>query len=78
MATSSITTSTASSDSATATATERTPRAPSSTPIFGSMRLTRSDRAPGELRKFFVNNHYSIRKLMVEMMAIEEKGYDAQ
>jgi len=35
-------------------------------------------RTPAELRNFFVKNHYSIRKLMVEMMAIEEKGYEAQ
>ncbi len=35
-------------------------------------------RAPAELRNFFVKNHYSIRKLMVEMIAIEEKGYDAK
>ena len=35
-------------------------------------------RTPAELRSFFVKNHYNIRKLMVEIMAIEEKGYDAQ
>jgi hypothetical protein len=34
-------------------------------------------RTPTELRNFFVKNHYSIRKLMVEMMAIEEKGHEA-
>jgi Protein of unknown function (DUF1588) len=35
-------------------------------------------RTPTELRSFFVNNHYSIRKLMVEMMVLQEKGYDAK
>jgi hypothetical protein len=35
-------------------------------------------RAPSELRNFFVKNHFNIRKLIVDMMAIEEKGYDAQ
>ena len=34
-------------------------------------------RTRTELRNFFVKNQYSIRKLMVEMMAIEEKGYEA-
>jgi hypothetical protein len=32
-------------------------------------------RTPAELRNFFVKNHYNIRKLMVEIMAIEEKGH---
>jgi hypothetical protein len=35
-------------------------------------------RTPAELRKFFMKNNYNIRKLIVEMMAIEEKGYDAK
>lgn len=32
-------------------------------------------RTPAELRSFFAKNHYNIRKLMVEIMAIEEKGH---
>jgi hypothetical protein len=35
-------------------------------------------RTPAALRKYFVKNDCNIRKLMVEMMAIEEKGYDAE
>jgi hypothetical protein len=33
-------------------------------------------RTPAELRSSFVKNHYNIRKLMVEIMAIEEKGHE--
>jgi cytochrome c553 len=35
-------------------------------------------RMPTELRNIFEKNHYSIRKLIVEMMVIEEKGYEAK
>ena len=40
--------------------------------------IAASRSAGSKLRNFFVKNHYSIRKLIVEMMAIEEKAYDAQ